>query len=422
MPKYLCFVRTSPFTENDGTAQQSNILAGLQILHDHDEINDFSINDVKFYNAIDVARSEVLDSVEVYKLFQTIETADPKEAIVVVVSKLDRLGIVLNKISFFLDYIQNQNHQVQFISIKEYGLDPYEVGRAIADYYTSRQLIAKQSSHCDPGKSLPVNVDDEMNQKRVNEKSKQIKKIWEGNNDDLPQRIYPMSIIDTRSNDHDASRLAQLDIMHTWINHSLHHISNDSQHQIIQDVVKKFIDERLVPTEGNQFIGQTHFIYLRNSPSIHCPSFIDGLPQDQLSMCLAYWEVMQSYKGPWSVVYDSFEARSKTGRDGVAYLFAAVLYGKVEHVTMKNVNRLSSNSFLWVLFIEACKQRGVEIHIADGIGKDVMDMVTCDDERQDDLNVTNDELHATIDIMRERLTNGKTKRVLEILAKADMKK
>ncbi len=405
---------------NDGTAQQSNILTGLQILHDHDRIDDFSINDVKFYSAFDVARSEVMDSVEVYKLFETIDMADPNEKMFVVVSKLDRLGIEIDKISFFLKYISRPNRQVKFISIKEYGLDPYKVGAAISAYYNSRQLIGKRSSHCNPGKSLPVNVDDEMKQKLVNDNSKSIEKLWE-ENDNL-SNYPPLSVIDTRSN-RDASRLAQLDVTNTWINHSLESVTPDSPHEDIKDLVKQIIHECSQTTEENQFAGETHFIYLRNSPGIHCPLFINGLPQRQLSKCLALSEIMvQSYKGPWSVLYDSFEARSKTGRDGVVYLFAAVLYGKTKQVIMRNVNRLSSNICLWMLFSEACKQQDVEIHIADGIGKDVMDMVRCDDERQDDLNLTNDELHATIDKMREGLMDGKTKRVLEILAKADMKK
>lgn len=138
-------------------------------MHDHARIDDFSINDEKFYSTFDVARSEVMDSVEVYKLFETIDMTDPNEKMFV-----DRLGIDIDKISFFLTNILRSNCQVKFISIKEYGLDPYKVGVAISADYNSRQLIAKRSSHCKPEKSLPVKVDDEMKQKMVNDNSKSI--------------------------------------------------------------------------------------------------------------------------------------------------------------------------------------------------------------------------------------------------------
>ena len=416
MPKYLCFTRTSPGTENDGLTQQSRIIIGLKILCEHGEIKAYENSDLKFYNARDVARSELLDSVVVKKLFNTIDTADPDEEIVVVVSKLDRLGIEFNKISFFLTYIRRR--QVKFISIKEYGLDPYEVGKANADFHTSRQVIGKRSSHCDPAKSLPIELDDEMKQELVNDNSKSIEKLWEENNH--PRLTHPLSIIDTSNQD--ASRLAQFDGMNMWISRSLECITPDTPQKDIEDLVKQIIHKCPQTTEENQFAGETHFIYLRNSPTIHCPLFINGLPQRQLSKCLALSEVMmESYKGPWSVVYDSFERRRKTGRDGVMYLFTAVLYGKTKHVIMRNVNRLSSNVCLWMLFSEACKQQDVEIHIADGIGKDVMEMVRCDDERQDDLNETNDELHATIDKMCMLLIDAKKKRVMELLAKVDSK-
>ncbi len=386
MPKYLCFTRTSPGTLNDSLAQKTIIIAGLGILCEHDQIKAYENSDLEFYDAHDVARSELLDSVVVYKLFNKIDTADPDEEIVVVVSKLDRIGVQYNNISFFLDYLykRTRNKHIQFIPIKEYGLDPYKVGAAVSDYYKTRLMIGNRSSHCNPGKSLPVDPADEMKQKLVDDKSKSIKKLWEVN-DNLSN--YPLSVIDSSSYQ-DASILAQLDVMNAWINSSLESITPDSPHKDIKDLVKQIIHECLQTTEENHFTWETHFIYLRNSPGNVC-LFINGLPQRQLSKCLALSEVMiQSYKGPWSVVYDSFENRGTTRRDGVEYLFAAVLYGKTDHIIMRNVNRFSSNVCLWMLFSEACKQQFVKIHIADGIGKDVMDMVHCDNERMNDLNVT----------------------------------
>ena len=141
MPKYLCFTRTSPGTENDGLGQQTRILIGLEILHEHGEIKPYENSDLEFYNARDVARSELMDSVVVYKLFNTIDTADPDEEIVVVVAQIDRLGIQYNNICFFLDYVLDRtckNNKVRFMSIKEYGLNPFDVAQAISRFYAAR--------------------------------------------------------------------------------------------------------------------------------------------------------------------------------------------------------------------------------------------------------------------------------------------
>ena len=64
----------------------------------------------------------------------------------------------------------------------------------------------------------------------------------------------------------------------------------------------------------------------------------------------------------------------------------------------------------------------MEIHIADSIGKEIMSVVRCDDERMDELKNVTDELDATMDKLREPLMmNGKMKSVLELLTKAHRK-
>ena len=64
----------------------------------HDQIKAYENSDLEFYDARDVACSKLLDSVMVYKLFNTIDTTDPDEEIVVAVSKLDCIGVQYNNI------------------------------------------------------------------------------------------------------------------------------------------------------------------------------------------------------------------------------------------------------------------------------------------------------------------------------------
>jgi hypothetical protein len=181
MTKYLCFVRTSPSTENDGWAQKCRILMGLKILHAHEEIHEFNNADLEFFNAIGIARSELMDSVVVHNLFRRLDTAECDEEIVVVVAQMDRIGIELKHTSFFLDYVFACK-KIKFISIKEYGLKPHDVAQEISTYYSKRTFIGQNSSHVNPGKSISRQYSDEVYQEKVNEQCKSIQSIWDKNN------------------------------------------------------------------------------------------------------------------------------------------------------------------------------------------------------------------------------------------------
>ncbi len=63
----------------------------------------------------------------------------------------------------------------------------------------------------------------------------------------------------------------------------------------------------------------------------------------------------------------------------------------------------------------------MEIHIADSIGKDLMTLVRCEEERMDDLKTTNDELDVSIDKMRGPLIEEGKGNILEKLANAHRK-
>ncbi len=414
--KYLCLVRTSPGTVNDGDAQRAIIIMGLTILTQYGEIEPFDKEDLEFFCAYDVSRSELMYSIEVHKLFHKIDTAGTDEEFVVVVAQMNRLGIQINNISCFLDYISSRHCKIRFISIKEYGLNPYEVAKEMSRYYTTRFMIAEKSCHYDAGKDVSVEQSDEDKQNMVNEKTRQIQKDWDMKNHQLPVDLQ-MSVIDTSQQGHGDQLI--LDVVKGWIDTSLPLLSSNSQHEDIEHMVKEFIEKHTQPTDDNQFAGVTYAIYLRNSPKVD-PLYINGLPQFQLAMCLAYSEIMFPYKGKWSIIHDRHEKRMKTGRDGVTYLFAAVIYGKIQHIFMRNINRFSGNIFLWTLFIEVCKQREVRIHIADGIGKSIIYLVRCEDERYEDLKKTNNELNATIERMRQPLIES-GKKVMEVLADAHRK-
>ena len=122
-------------------------------------------------------------------------------------------------------------------------------------------------------------------------------------------------------------------------------------------------------------------IYHRSSPGNES-RHVDGIPEDQLAMCISYLNISDKISSAnlGGIISDDQENRRTNTRHGMIRMIAKILDGGVSDVIIKCSNRISSDEF--ALFFESvCKKMNTTIHCAAHIGVEYNAVVKRDMQR-----------------------------------------
>ena len=73
------------------------------------------------------------------------------DSIIVVISSLDRIATEEQKINKIIGKILSVRPNVRFVSMKEYGFDPWRASNVLSSYHLARKQITKEiCNHIDP--------------------------------------------------------------------------------------------------------------------------------------------------------------------------------------------------------------------------------------------------------------------------------
>ena len=251
--------------------------------------------------------------------------------------------------------------------------------------------------------------DDDELQKSVNARCEDIEKLW----GEVGLCEYLHNAIDrSKSNGVDENEKGQIDVIKEWVPRALNDIRDE---QNVEAVVQCFLLDHHCGTNNEDGDKGSLWYYLRSSPNSVFHR-IHNVPQYQLAMCSAYREIILPNASIPSIIYDDEVSRHLKVSDGVVYLLAKIIFGNVKDIIIRNANRLTSNEVLWILFLEVCYRRGVDIHLADSIGKDIMSVVCSEGDRIELLNETNTTLNEAMDKLREPLIAQGKKKLLDKLS------
>ncbi len=276
------YIRTSPRTENDGSLQERKI----RIFYDQLKAdgyfskpgNDDSISEInvglKIIHDFGTQRNSLVQSLKVGKLFQFLRDIPEGVPAFLLLAQLDRLGTNKEDIFWFLDAIDEINSNITILSMKEYGLDLYEVGDAISHYYGEKE-VAHQEKFNETSTALNtmVDVESERLQQAIAITADRLKETWITElNGDLPQELHDLVV-----------HAPVEDVDHSFRTHFLQACS-----KIDAGIPTTTVANELLDALNATIITATDddvVIYTRTSPGTSLYTSSQGVPLDQAAMC-----------------------------------------------------------------------------------------------------------------------------------------
>ena len=367
IPKIYAFIRMSPGTDNDGLFQKMFIAAGCKYLIKHGVLPEFNTNrDIKFHEGKDVSRYDVYGSEEYQKFVDTITVSTTDDdSIIILISSLDRIGIEEEKINRILEQLLSLRPTIMFISMNEFGVDPWRASNLLASYHKGRTHTTKAiCNHMNAGDSFEIPQGIKEEQSRVLTNAKQLKATWAING--LDDYIVTAVRNGEESHPYEAE-------VSRWIGNM--NLTESMDASKIEQAAGSFCLDSTY--QGHRQV----LIYHRSSPGTE-PRYIDGIPEEQLAMCISYLNISDktSSTNLGGIIMDDQGSRSTNKRPGMIRMIAKILDGGVSDVIIKCSNRIASDEFA-LFFGSVCKKMNTTIHCAANIGLAYRSVVERDMQR-----------------------------------------
>jgi hypothetical protein len=94
-------------------------------------------------------------------------------------SFLHRIGVEEDKINKIIKELSSLRPKIQFISMNEYGTNPWRASNLLSSYHEGRKQIVKTiCNHVNAGASFETPLDSEKEQSRVLANVEQLKVNW----------------------------------------------------------------------------------------------------------------------------------------------------------------------------------------------------------------------------------------------------
>jgi hypothetical protein len=115
-------------------------------------------NGINFFVGRGVSRRHLMMSRAFQRMMSSIEANTVEDdSIIVVISSLDRIATEEQKINKIIGKILSVRPNVRFVSMKEYGFDPWRASNVLSSYHLARKQITKEiCNHIDPGSSFDI--------------------------------------------------------------------------------------------------------------------------------------------------------------------------------------------------------------------------------------------------------------------------
>lgn len=290
------------------------------------------------------------------------------DSIIVVISSLDRIATEEQKINKIIGKILSVRPNVRFVSMKEYGFDPWRASNVLSSYHLARKQITKEiCNHIDPGSSFDILPVFKEEQHRITSEAERLKENWSNNG-------FDEWIVNAVKNGEEPHR-SENEVLH-WIRSRV--MGRGGLVQVAE--IDRIAGSSLL-SDSSHDGDQQVLIYQRTSPQSRVKN-VDGLPEHQLAMSVSFLNLSErlSKMRDRAIIYEENLPRQTRTRPGMIRLIARILSGEVSDVIITCPNRVSSDEF--ALFFEAvCTRMNTKIHCAANVGLKYSDVVKRDMQR-----------------------------------------
>jgi hypothetical protein len=372
----LTIGRGSPGTGNDGFFQDSLLTSGLKVIIERFFKGGHTIIPIKFapeQSGYGIDQSQTL--LDVYNYVYK----NPSHHIIVIATDSTRFGRDLYNIRYFMNYVHSANPNVQFTTIKEFGLYLDQSAQLVEKWGMDRH------KSYDDYKKLSEELEQTSEEKMIESAIKERVRELKDNSGEL-RRLR--SHISTAL---DEGMVATL------------------QHEAVVGVILRSsdfsTDERLralvgLFEEGTKKVGDVECYRASNYSETDGKLIVkvDMVPVDQSIFVAATKIVLKITTQTKWIIFDNRVNRNRIGK-GTIKLFSLIAAGKVKTVFIKSHERFQS--FLVPLLVVLCEIRGTRIVFGKHFGKDFKMLAQLELLRKEALRETGKDLEEGIALCRE---------------------